>query len=113
MRDMMGPAAAKSLKKNDVAVHALAVIGAFHVFTCVLFSMIALIRQNGLRKCALAIYLFTFVPIGGYIQYAFPSTGKAPASPMDMPMPVIYTMGAAALLALVPGGPSAPKSKTK
>jgi hypothetical protein len=35
----------------------------------------------GLRKCVLGIYLSTFIPLAVYVQYAFPSTGKAPATP--------------------------------
>ena len=51
----------------------------------------------------LLIYLFTIVPLSFYVNYAYPISGIAPESPLDMPMPVIMTLGVMAFLGLGPG----------
>jgi hypothetical protein len=55
------------------------------------------------------LYLLWCIPY--WSQYTFPPAGKPPASPTDMPLPILYVMGGLALMGLIFGGSKPKKSK--
>ena len=94
--------------------HCIAIVGALHLFIAVLMLMAAGHGDAGHRKCILGIYLITFVPSAISAQYLYPATGTPPASPMDMPLPIMYALGGFSLLGLIFGGkPKNTKKKAK
>mmetsp|Transcript_18964 Transcript_18964/g.61832 ORF Transcript_18964/g.61832 Transcript_18964/m.61832 type:complete len:139 (+) Transcript_18964:6-422(+) len=100
-----------TIKDEGMTAHCIAVIGCLHAFVSVLLLMAALIKDAGLRKCILGIYLVTFIPASLYVQFAFPPMGAPPATLTSMPLPILYTFGVAALFGVVFGKSSSSKDK--
>ena len=54
------------------------------------------------RQYLLGVYL-SMIPITVYVHHAHPITGRAPDSALEMPMPVLLTLGMMAFLGMGPG----------
>ena len=100
VKDMVGISSTSHLAR-----HLIAIIGAMHLFVCVLMAMCARVgaENGGHRKCILGIYLITAVPALAVVQFVHPVLGEAPGM-FEMPMPILYVMTGLAILGLATGG---------
>eukprot|EP00037_Helgoeca_nana_P013938 m.129170 g.129170 ORF g.129170 m.129170 type:complete len:143 (+) comp22312_c0_seq1:37-465(+) len=107
-----GYEASDSIDSKMVA-HLVSVVGAFHIFTGVLFIMLSVQDNVSIRKCIHGIHGCVLVPIMVWNLVKAPPTGTAlPNYTTAMPMPLIYFWIVLDLFALIFGGKSSPKTKT-